>query len=83
MTKTLTTEDMRDLLTGFAAAIEFDQILVDALPPESFHPDYSPDMWRMWHQHRARHSSNDKTRRRHPKKAQPGLAAGVASIVWE
>jgi hypothetical protein len=42
MIKTLTTEDIRDLLNGFAAAIELDQIRVDAL-----HPDYDPDMWRM------------------------------------
>ena len=43
MTKTLTTDDIRDLLTGFAAAIELDQIRADALPPRKH---YSPGMWR-------------------------------------
>jgi hypothetical protein len=38
MTNTLTPEDIRDLLLGFAAAIESDQVRVDALPPEKFHP---------------------------------------------
>ena len=48
MTKTLTPEDIRDLLTGFIAAIELDQIRVDALPPEKFHRWYSDSMWRNW-----------------------------------
>jgi hypothetical protein len=48
MTKTLTPEDIRDLLTGFVAAIELDQIRVDALPPEKFHRWYSDSMWRNW-----------------------------------
>ena len=48
MTKALTPEDVRDLLTGFVAAIELDQIRVDALPPEKFHPWYSDSMWRHW-----------------------------------
>ena len=52
MTKTLTLEDIRDLLTGFVAgfvaAIELDQIRVDALPPEKFHRWYSDSMWRDW-----------------------------------
>jgi hypothetical protein len=48
MTKTLTPEDIRDLLTGFAAAIELDQIRVDALRPEKFHRWYSDSMWRNW-----------------------------------
>ena len=46
MTKPLTTDDIRDLLIGFAAAIELDQIRVDALPPRKFHIHYSPGMWR-------------------------------------
>jgi hypothetical protein len=48
MIETLTPEDIRDLLTGFAAAIELDQIRVDALPPEKFHRWYSDSMWRNW-----------------------------------
>jgi hypothetical protein len=46
--KILTPEDIRDLLVGFAAAIELDQIRVDALPRERFHPAYSDSMWRSW-----------------------------------
>jgi hypothetical protein len=41
MTNTLTPEDIRDLLTGFAAAIELDQLRFDAIPSEKFHPEYS------------------------------------------
>ena len=48
LTKTLTADDIRDLLTGFAAAIELDQIRLDALPRGRFHPLYSPGMWRRW-----------------------------------
>ena len=48
MVKTITPEDIRDLLGGFAAAIELDQLRVDALPPEKFHPSYSDSMWRAW-----------------------------------
>jgi hypothetical protein len=48
MTKTLAPEDIRDLLSGFVAAIELDQIRVDALPPEKFHRWYSDSMWRNW-----------------------------------
>jgi hypothetical protein len=48
MTKPLTTDDIRDLLIGFASAIELDQIRVDALPPKKFHHHYSPSLWRMW-----------------------------------
>jgi hypothetical protein len=51
MTKTLMPEDIRDLLTGFVAAIELDQIRVDALPPKKFHPAYSDSMWRNWRRH--------------------------------
>jgi hypothetical protein len=48
MVKTITPEDIRDLLGGFAAAIELDQLRVDALPPEKFHPGYTDSMWRAW-----------------------------------
>jgi hypothetical protein len=48
MTKTLMLEDIRDLLSGFAAAIELDQLRVDALAPEKFHPVYNDNMWRAW-----------------------------------
>jgi len=41
-------EDIRDLLIGFAAAIELDQVRVDAPPPEKVHPDYDDRMWRRW-----------------------------------
>jgi hypothetical protein len=46
MTKTLVTEDIRDFLAGFAAAIELDQLRVDASTPEMFHPEYDDNMWR-------------------------------------
>ena len=48
MDKTLTHKDIRDLLTCFAAAIELDQIRVDALTPEKFHRYYDDRMWRNW-----------------------------------
>jgi hypothetical protein len=48
LTNAITPEDVRDLLTGFVAAIELDQIRVDALPPEKFHRWYSDSMWRNW-----------------------------------
>ena len=48
MNKTLTHKDIRDLLTGFAASIELDQIRVDALAPEKFHPAYDDSMWRRY-----------------------------------
>lgn len=49
---TLTHEDIRDLITGFAGAIELDQIRVDTLPDEIFHPAYNSSMWRMYrHDH--------------------------------
>jgi hypothetical protein len=44
----LTVEDIRDFLTGFAAAIELDQNRVDALPQEAFRPGYDDGMWRWW-----------------------------------
>lgn len=42
----LTHKDIRDFLTGFAASIELDQIRVDALAPEKFHPLYEDSLWR-------------------------------------
>ena len=48
MVKTITADDIRDLLGGFAAAIELDQLRVDALPLEKFHPGYTDSMWRAW-----------------------------------
>lgn len=48
MTQTLTQDDIRDLLAGFADAIQLDQIRVDALPPEKFNSKYRDSMWRMW-----------------------------------
>jgi hypothetical protein len=44
----ISTEDVRDLLIGFAAAIELDQIRVDAMPAETFHREYDDGMWRRW-----------------------------------
>jgi hypothetical protein len=35
-------------LAGFAAAIELDQIWVDALPARRFHHLYDESLWRMW-----------------------------------
>jgi hypothetical protein len=48
MTKVLSSADIRDLLICFAAAIELDQIRVDAMLPQSFHPAYDDGMWRTW-----------------------------------
>jgi hypothetical protein len=42
MIKTLTPVDIRDLPIGFAAAIELDQMRVDALPSTKFHRYYNP-----------------------------------------
>jgi hypothetical protein len=42
----LTHQDIRDLLTAFAASIELDQIRVDGLAPKKFHPAYDDSMWR-------------------------------------
>jgi hypothetical protein len=47
---TLTHEDIKDLLNGFAGAIELDQMRVDALPDDVFHPAYDDGMWRRWRQ---------------------------------
>ena len=48
MTKALTRDDIRDFLNRFASAIMRDQVHVDALPPEKFHPQYNGDMWLAW-----------------------------------
>jgi hypothetical protein len=48
MTRPLTREDVRDFLTGFAAAIELDQIRMDTLPTRSFHHLYDDSLWRVW-----------------------------------
>jgi len=48
MTRNITTNDIRNLLAGFAAAIELDQIRVDALPVSRFHHLYDDSLWRMW-----------------------------------
>jgi hypothetical protein len=37
--------DIRNLLKAYSGAIALDQIRVDALPPASFHPEYSRGMW--------------------------------------
>jgi hypothetical protein len=46
--KTLTHRDIQEFLVGVAGAIELDQIRVDALPTENFHPLYNDGMWRMY-----------------------------------
>jgi hypothetical protein len=48
MTKTLAPDDIRDFLNRFASAIMRDQIYVDELPTERFHPQYDGNMWREW-----------------------------------
>jgi len=48
MTETLTQADIRDLLRGFDAAIELDQLRVDTMPAAKFHPAYDDSMWRGW-----------------------------------
>jgi hypothetical protein len=48
MTETLTRADIRDLLRGFGAAIELDQLRVDAMPAAKFPPRYNDSMWRGW-----------------------------------
>ena len=44
----LTHKDIRDFLEGFAAAIELDEIRVDALPMARFHSAYDAGMWRRY-----------------------------------
>jgi hypothetical protein len=48
MIKSITKDDIRELLNGFTAAIELDQIRVDALPASVFHHLYDDRMWRSW-----------------------------------
>jgi hypothetical protein len=48
MTKTLMHVDIRDLLRGFDAAIELDQLRGDAMPAARLHPAYEDSMWRGW-----------------------------------
>ncbi len=48
MNTTLTHEDLVALLKKFAAAIELDQRLVDAMPRSKFKPEYDDRMWRDW-----------------------------------
>jgi hypothetical protein len=48
MTETLTHADIRNLLKGFSAAIELDQLRVDAMPAAKFHVHYDEGMWRRW-----------------------------------
>ncbi|MBR0749135.1 hypothetical protein JQ582_34925 [Bradyrhizobium japonicum] len=48
MHRTVTKDDIRDLLAVFVAAIELDQIRVDALPAKAFRGGYSDSMWRLW-----------------------------------
>jgi hypothetical protein len=48
MIKNITKDDIRELLEGFIAAIELDQIRVDALPASVFHRWYEDGMWRRW-----------------------------------
>ena len=48
MTQSLTNDDIRELLAGFVAAIQLDQIRVDALPPQKFSFKYCGSMWRIW-----------------------------------
>jgi hypothetical protein len=48
MTKILTPDDIRDFLNRFASAIMRDQVYVDELPLEKFHPQYDDHMWREW-----------------------------------
>jgi hypothetical protein len=48
MTEILTHADIRDLLNGFGASIELDQLRVNAIPAAKFHPLYNDSMWRGW-----------------------------------
>jgi hypothetical protein len=48
MIKSITKDDVRELLNGFIGAIELDQIRVDALPASVFHHLYDDRMWRSW-----------------------------------
>lgn len=48
MHTTISRDDVRNLLAVFVAAIELDQMRVDALPQRAFHERYSDNMWRIW-----------------------------------
>lgn len=48
MSETLASKDVRNFLKRVSTAIEFDQVLVDSLPAESFSPAYNDGMWRAW-----------------------------------
>ena len=53
LTEMLAPEDIQNFLKRLSAAIELDQVNVDALPPERFSIAYSDSMWRKWrHDHR-------------------------------
>ncbi|MGY8706631.1 hypothetical protein RAD16_12905 [Bradyrhizobium sp. 18BD] len=51
MDSNITKDDVRNLLAVFVAAIELDQLRVDALPAQAFHRQYSDNMWRIWRRH--------------------------------
>jgi hypothetical protein len=46
--KMLTHQNVLFLLAGYSAAIQLDQIYVDTLPIERFHPYYDDGMWRRY-----------------------------------
>ncbi|MVT64860.1 hypothetical protein GPL21_07035 [Bradyrhizobium pachyrhizi] len=50
LTKILTPKDIKTFLNRLAAAIERDQVNVDALPRERFSIAYNDSMWRSWRQ---------------------------------
>ena len=52
MSETLASKDVGNFLKRASTAIEFDQVLVDTLPPERFSPAYSDGMWRAWRRER-------------------------------
>jgi hypothetical protein len=53
LAETLAPGDIQELLKRFSAAIELDQVYVDALPPGRFSIAYNDSMWRTWrHDHR-------------------------------
>lgn len=52
-TDTLEHADIETVLRRFSAAIERDQLRIDAMPRAKFHPSYDDAMWRDWrHGHR-------------------------------
>ncbi|MGA2293434.1 hypothetical protein [Bradyrhizobium sp.] len=48
MNDTLTNADLENVLRRFGAAIERDQLRVDAMPPANLQPPYNDEMWRQW-----------------------------------